>query len=135
MKIQKIIAREGLILIGIMIAGSVFFFGGKYCQNKLETKTYFTLTKEQIDKMEGKGRHIFALSDEEFISAIGLSREQRKEIEREWRRDRFLSFLSRIAKAAGIFLISAGFPLHLLTRFIFWALRMQKEKPPKELKI
>jgi hypothetical protein len=128
MDINKIIAREGLVLTGILIFGAVLFFGGRYYKGRLDNKVYFSVTKETIDTLEATGKHLSDAPDQEFLASIGLTKEQRETITRQWRNDKISSFLFSASVTIGLLLLYTGYPGYLLIRFLAWAVKTLRRK-------
>lgn len=117
-KTKRVIAREGLIILGIIGIGIlIIFLSSIYppspvpIKTDIETGRPSTLTPKQFEKAKQEG----------FVVDKIVSFEQRRLKENC---DKARGNLSLI----GFLVLVAGYPLYLLIRFIIWATRALKHK-------
>ena len=113
-RVKSLIAREGLILLGIIGVGClVINTAGLYTKPRpiriekatSKEKPIDLLTEKRITYLDTGERRIFRLS----------------EVERAGERQ------ARV-EGIGLFILLLGYPVYLLIRFILWAIRTLKEK-------
>ena len=118
MNIKKLIAREGLIFIGIMLLGILFSFisaqipyaerkpvGAPVFKDNGPWNQYIVGTKDE------KGRPIEKIDGSWYLKDAN---------ENNIMKDNFNNF--------GILTLFFCYPFYLLIRFIFWAIRTLKQK-------
>lgn len=116
-KTKRIVARESLIILGIIGITILTIFSSSFLpypnpiKTDIETGRPLTLTPKQFEKLKQAGF---------TVDKIVLF-EQRRLTENC---DKTRSNLSLI----GFFVLVAGYPLYLLTRFILWAIKTLKQK-------
>jgi hypothetical protein len=118
--LKKIIAREGLIILGIIAVGLlVITTVGLYNKpssitDKQEKNQNFTsLTKEQFQKGREAGYTVEQIAD---FEKIRKGKSEILEIEKTGKRE------ARIENI-GLFILFLGYPAYLLFRFVIWAIR------------
>ncbi|MCF7907432.1 MAG: hypothetical protein K9L86_00930 [Candidatus Omnitrophica bacterium] len=135
-KIKKIIKREGLIILGIILCGvflaylggflsfqksncsfqksNCYFFNQRYKQPGTSDKY---LSKEKIlEDIRGEYPQYDSVDDAIFAKVI------ENELKRCGQSGK-LRLLVRTAGFCGIFLLFLGYPIYLSIRFIIWAIK------------
>lgn len=125
--IKKIIAREGLVILGIIVIGFMLFLCGGHVKNRLSADAYLTAKQAVINKLVGD-KDLPTFSDLETRELDGLSKEHLKTIDVRYRIDEFIIFISSIVEIIGGLLLVVGYPFYLLIRFIIWSVKTLKER-------
>jgi len=111
--IKQIVAREGLIVLGmILLAFSIFFISSSFPKMAYE-KTPSFLTPQEFKEARDAG-----LTAEEIFRQY----HERKQSEPKAKKTRFL------IRFYGFILIFCAYPFYLLIRFIIWAIKTLREK-------
>lgn len=119
MNIKKIIAREGLIILGIIFI-SVLCLNSSTLFFRSENMGLTSTQLESLSQVD-ESKKLNAPSDKEFTLRDFVTPEMaQKEINRR--------NIVRKFNDVGIFLIFASYPIYLLFRFIIWAIRTLREK-------
>ncbi len=120
-RIKKIIAREGLIIIGLLFCGVIFYFlnsgylnlKNKYFEDIVMNKIEYKQLPEP-DKIEARQQY----DDINF----------KKPVSGMFRDYGFQARLLYYSQLMTFWLLILGYPTYFLLRFVFWALRTLKHK-------
>lgn len=121
-KLKKIIARDGLVILGILGIGMILFLLGNITKPNniisIRYKTNFGTWEIEANRQPTLQEAKVALSEKIGKSVSDINIIDSKEI---YKYSDYLVFI-------GIFLMSCGYLLYLLIRFIIWAINTLKEK-------
>jgi hypothetical protein len=142
MNIKRIIAREGLVISGILLAGVLCFAGSKVIIKCFLLPTYkvifsnggeysVQLTKiddlgtASVDDVREYATQVIKIRDNlpSYLTVVDVKLVGGKE--KEFIKLRLL--MERL-RSFGLYLLIFAFPLYLFVRFILWAIRTLKKR-------
>ena len=131
MNVKKIIAREGLITLGLLIIGTLLWYCGNQIHENSESYRwpYWENVRNKVyNKATMDGRDFNSYSRAEVLAITGLASETLDRLVQDFSRGENDRNTGDNLMGIGKFILFGCYPLYLLVRFIIWAIRTLKAK-------
>jgi hypothetical protein len=118
LKVKKIAIREGRLILGVVILGSLLFFTGKYFEQNFKAHTYFSARRADMDTLLKGRKDLSSITTDELMKISGLTQDRLALIDRRWKMDQSLIAFFAAARTAGFFILILGYPFCVVINVI-----------------